>query len=101
MEEKKQEKVSKKAKKQDVDKLLQLIGVLEPVGVNLKKAMHDGRIDFKDGAYGLALLQELPRFVEAFKAVGEAYEEAKDIDSKEALEIVKKLYEVGAAVERA
>lgn len=95
-------KPKKKAKeKQDIDKILLLLSVIEPVGVNLKKALADGRIDFKDGMYGYALLQELPKLVAAFKGIAEAYDESKDIDANEALEIVKKLYEIGKKIEQA
>ena len=85
----------------DIDKLLLILDQIEKLGVGAKKIMKDGKVDMADLPIAVGLLGEIAGMIDAFKSAKEALEEAKDLDSVEGLEVVKKLYEIGKAIEQA
>lgn len=85
----------------DIDKVLLILNQVEKLGVSAKKIMADGKIGLEDLPVAISLISEIGNMIEAFKGAKEALAEAKDLDGAEALEVVKKLYEVGKAIEQA
>jgi len=85
----------------DIDKIILILEKIEVIGVSAKKVMADGKVDLQDLPVAISLLSEINGMIEAFKGAGEALDEVKDLDGAEALEIVKKLYEVGKEIEQA
>lgn len=85
----------------DIDKIILILDKIEVLGVSGKKIMADGKVDLADLPVAISLLSEINGMIEAFKGAKEALGEAKDLDSAESLEIVKKLYEVGKSIEQA
>lgn len=85
--------------KQDIDAIINLLDQVQKLGVAGKLILKDGKVDLQDLPQAVALLSEVNDFIAAAKRVGEAYGEAKDLDSSEGLEVVRKMYEVGKAIE--
>lgn len=85
----------------DIDKLMLILDQIEKLGVGTKKIMSDGKVNMEDLPVAVGMLSEVSGMIEAFKGATEALAEAKDLDSVEGLEIVKKLYEIGKAIEQA
>jgi len=72
---------------QDTDKLEFAIEELKEFGVLVKLAFADGKIDWKDGKYGLKLFNNIPDYVKIFKAIDEMVDESKDLDEGELIKI--------------
>lgn len=85
----------------DIDKILLILDQVERLGIGYKKIMADGKVGVDDLPAAIGLLSDVQGFIEAFKGAKEALEEAKDLDAVEGVELVKKLYNVGKAIEQA
>ena len=85
----------------DIYKIILILEKIEVIGVSAKKVMADNKVDLLDLPVAISLLSEINGMIEAFKGASEALDEVKDLDGAEALEIVKKLYEVGKEIEQA
>ncbi len=78
-----------------------LLEVLKELVVIGKKVKADNKVDVADLAVMVAVLPRLPVFIEAFKDVGEAFEEAKDIDVAEIVALIQKINALVKEVEAA
>jgi len=85
----------------DIDKILLILERIEVLGVSGKKIMADGKVNIADLPEAVKLLSDIKKMMEAFSGAKEAFEEMKDLDSAEGMEILKKLYEVGKNIEKA
>ena len=72
-----------------IEAILDNVKVLVIAGKQIKA---DGKVDLSDLPYVIALLPKLGKFIEDFKAVGEAFEEGKDIDIAEAVSLIQKIH---------
>lgn len=80
-----------------IEGLLKNIEVLALAGIDIAE---DG-VDMTDLPAAVGLLSEINPIIANFKAVGEAFDEAKDIDAEEAIALLKRVYEIGKKVELA
>jgi hypothetical protein len=81
-----------------IEKLLASIKELVIVG---KKVKEDGKVDVADIAHLIALLPKIPVFIEDFKAVGEVFEEGKDLDVAEVVVLIQKVHALVKQIEAA
>lgn len=72
-----------------IEAILDDVKVLVIAGKQIKA---DGKVDLADLPHVIALLPKLGKFIEDFKAVGEAFEEGKDIDVAEAVALIQKIH---------
>lgn len=77
---------------QDVDKLEAGIDAIQKVVAVGEKVFKDGKIDMKDIVLLPEMYEAIASSVKAFKEAKEMYEEAKDIDSVEAVKLISKLF---------
>lgn len=61
----------------------------------------DGKVDIADLPHVIALLPKLGKFIEDFKAIGEAVEEGKDIDVAEIIALIQKVSAMVKEIEKA
>lgn len=66
-----------------------------------KKISSDKKVDAADLVHVVALVPMLPKFLEDFKAIGEALEEGKDIDVAEVVALIQKVHAKVKEVEAA
>lgn len=85
----------------DIDKVMLILDRVETLGVAGKKIMADGKVNLADLPVVIALIPEVKKMIEAFQGAGEAFEEMKDIDPSEGIELLKKFYSIGKAIEQA
>ena len=52
----------------------------------------DGKVDLADLPHVIAIIPKLGKFIEDFKAIGEAVEEGKDIDVAEIVALIQKIH---------
>ena len=55
-----------------------------------KKISADKKVDLTDLPHVLALIPEVPAMIEAFKGLGEAFNEVKDLDVAEVIALIGK-----------
>ena len=89
------------SEKLGTEKIEKLLGSVKELMVVGKKVKEDGKVDAADIAHVIALLPKIPSFFEDFKAVGEAFEEGKDIDVAEAVALIQKIHSLVKEVEKA
>lgn len=85
----------------DIDKIELLLEQVKILGIAGKQIMKDGKVDLADLPVLMSLLPQISQMIEATKGISEAFGELKDLDAAEGLAVVKKLYEVGNAIEQA
>lgn len=61
----------------------------------------DGKVDLSDLPHVITLLPKLGKFIEDFKALGEAVEEGKDIDVPEIIALIQKISALVKEIEKA
>lgn len=66
-----------------------------------KKVTDDGKVGVEDLQHVIALIVKLPKFVENFKAIGQAFEEGKDIDVAEIVKLIQKVHSLVKEIEAA
>ena len=54
-----------------------------------KKIKEDGKVDLAGLPHVIAIISKLGKFIENFKAIGEAIEEGKDIDVAEIVALIQ------------
>lgn len=91
--------VNKMAENVGTKELMEALDAVEALVVAGKAIMADGKINLDDLPAAMALLPQASKIVEGFKGLDALPAEAKDIREDEALEIVKKLYSIGAKLE--
>ena len=75
-----------------IEKTLDAVEVLAVAGAQI---IGDGKVGMEDLPALIGLLSEVTILLDAFKGLGEAIGEVKDLDAEESIAIVAKLYEVG------
>lgn len=89
------------SEKLGTEKIEKLLGSVKELMIVGKKVKEDGKVDVTDVAYVIALLPKIPSFFEDFKAVGEAFEEGKDMDVSEAVALIQKIHALVKEIEAA
>lgn len=84
----------------DIDAIEGLLENLEVLALAGIKIAEDG-IGSEDIATAVGLLSNVSELLGNFKKAGEAFKEAKDIDSEEAVALIGKIYSIGKKVEEA
>jgi hypothetical protein len=56
-----------------------------------KKVKADGKVSLEDLPAVIALIPKLPKFIDDFKAFGDAFKEGKDIDVAEIIVLIQKI----------
>jgi len=83
------------------EKIEAILDDVKELVIVAKKVKLDGKVDASDLVHLVALLPKLGKFIEDFKALGEAVEEGKDIDVAEIVSLVqavsKKIKEIEQA----
>jgi hypothetical protein len=81
-----------------IEAILENVKELVIVGKLIKE---DGKVDLADLSHVISLLPKIGKFIEDFKAVGEAVEEGKDIDVAEIVSLIQKISAMVKQVEQA
>lgn len=71
------------------------------IAIVVKKITADKKVDLNDLPHLVAILPKLSEIIENFKAVGEAFEEGKDLDVAEVVSLIQKIHEKVKEVEAA
>jgi hypothetical protein len=85
----------------DTKELLELIKGLKEIGLLVKLALKDGKIDMTDLGLLSALLVKQQTFVDAFVGLSELPGEVKDLSLDEALGVITALIEAAKEVKAA
>lgn len=83
------------------DKIEAILEDVKELVIVAKLVKEDGKIDLADLPHVISLLPKIGKFVEDFKAIGEAFEEGKDIDVAEVVSLIQKINEMVKQVEKA
>jgi hypothetical protein len=83
------------------DKIEAILEDVKELVIVAKLIKEDGKVDLADLPHVISLLPKLGKFVEDFKAVGEAVEEGKDIDVPEVISLIQKISAMVKEVEKA
>ena len=78
--------------------LLESVGELVKV---VKLVSKDKQINVEDLPVAIALLPKLPKMLEDFKALGEVFEEGKDLDVSEVVALIQKIHSKVKEIEAA
>lgn len=84
----------------DVKNIIEVLEAVKVIGVPAKQALKDG-LDAGDFPKLLEIIKKYQVLVDAVDNIGEVIEEAKDIDSQEAVVVVLKAFEVVKAIKEA
>ena len=83
------------------DKIESILEDVKELVIVAKLVKEDGKVDLADLPHVISLLPKLGKFVEDFKAIGEAVEEGKDIDVPEVISLIQKISAMVKEVEKA
>ena len=83
------------------DKIESILEDVKELVIVAKLVKEDGKVDLADLPHVISLLPKLGKFVEDFKAIGEAFEEGKDIDVPEVISLIQKISAMVKEVEKA
>lgn len=83
------------------DKIEAILEDVKELVIVAKLVKEDGKVDLADLPHVISLLPKLGKFVEDFKAIGEAVEEGKDIDVPEVISLIQKISAMVKEVEKA
>jgi hypothetical protein len=83
------------------DKIEAILGDIKDLVIVAKLIKADGKVDLADLPHAIALLPKLGKFIEDFKAIGEAVEEGKDIDVAEIISLIQKVSALVKEIEKA
>ena len=84
----------------DVKNIIEVLEAIEAVGVPAKQALKDG-LDVNDLPKLLELVKKYQVLIDAVDNIGEVIEEARDIDSQEAVQVVLKAFQVAKSIKEA
>lgn len=82
------------------DKIEAILDDVKELVIVAKLIKEDGKVDIADLPHVISLLPKLGKFIEDFKAVGEAVEEGKDIDVAEIVSLIQKINAMVKEVEK-
>lgn len=74
------------------DKIEAILDDIKEIVITAKLIQADGKFDLNDISHLVAMLPKISKYVEDFKAIGEAFEEGKDIDVSEAIDLIQKIH---------
>jgi hypothetical protein len=83
------------------DKIEAILNDVKEIVIVAKKIKEDGKVDLADLPHVISIIPKLGQFIEDFKAVGEAFEEGKDIDVPEVISLIQKISAMVKEVEKA
>lgn len=83
------------------DKIEAILEDVKELVIVAKLIKEDGKVDLADLPHVISLLPKLGKFVEDFKAIGEAVEEGKDIEVTEVISLIQKISAMVKEVEKA
>ena len=83
------------------DKIESILEDVKELVIVAKLVKEDGKVDLADLPHVISLLPKLGKFVEDFKAIGEAVEEGKDIDVPEVISLIQKISAMVKQIEKA
>lgn len=83
------------------EKIEAILGNVKELVIIGKKVKADGKVDLADLPHVIALVPKLPKFIEDFKAIGEAVDEGKDIDVAEVVGLIQKIHALVKEIEAA
>ena len=83
------------------DKIESILEDVKELVIVAKLVKEDGKVDLADLPHVISLLPKLGKFVEDFKAIGEAVEEGKDIEVTEVISLIQKISAMVKEVEKA
>lgn len=83
------------------DKIEAILEDVKELVIVAKLIKEDGKVDLADLPHVISLLPKLGKFVEDFKAIGEAVEEGKDIEVTEVISLIQKISAMVKQVEKA
>jgi len=83
------------------DKIEAILEDVKELVIVAKLIKEDGKVDLADLPHVISLLPKLGKFVEDFKAIGEAFEEGKDIDVPEVISLIQKISAMVKQIEKA
>ena len=83
------------------DKIEAILEDVKELVIVAKLIKEDGKVDLADLPHVISLLPKLGKFVEDFKAIGEAFEEGKDIEVTEVISLIQKISAMVKEVEKA
>lgn len=81
----------------DVKNIIEVLEAIKVAGCPIKKALKDG-LDSSDIGALLDLVKNYQVFLDAVEGIADTIDEAKDIDSAEAIIITSKVFEVIKAI---
>lgn len=84
-----------------IKEIVELLEGVKLLGINGKKVMADGKVDFSDFPVVLELLKQYATLVEAVKGLDQVPAEVKDLSADEAQVILAKVVEIVAALKAA
>jgi hypothetical protein len=71
------------------EKIEEIAEAIKEVAVLAKKISEDKKVDIQDLAHLVAFLPKIDKIIEAFKSLGEAVEEGKDLDVPEIISLIQ------------
>ena len=83
------------------DKIEAILEDVKELVIVAKLIKEDGKVDLADLPHVISLLPKLGKFVEDFKAIGEAFEEGKDIEVTEVISLIQKISAMVKQIEKA
>lgn len=83
------------------EKIEAILTDVKEIIVVAKKVKEDGKVDVSDLGHIMLLLPKIPKFIEDFKAIGEAFEEGKDFDVAEVVSLIQKVHGLVKEIEAA
>lgn len=83
------------------DKIEAILEDVKELVIVAKLVKEDGKVDLADLPHVISLLPKLGKFVEDFKAIGEAFEEGKDIEVTEVISLIQKISAMVKQIEKA
>jgi hypothetical protein len=83
------------------EKIEKLVDALAHVAVAAKKISNDKKVDLQDIPAAMEVLVKIPEIVSAFSELGQAFDEAKDLDVAEVVSLIKKVDEKVKLIEKA
>lgn len=84
----------------DIKNIIEVLEAIEAVGVPAKQALKDG-LDVNDLPKLLELVKKYQVLIDAVDNIAEVVDEAKDIDSQEAVQVVLKAFQVAKSIKEA
>ena len=71
------------------EKIEAILDDVKELVIAAKKIKADGKVDLADLPHVISIIPKLGKFIEDFKAIGEAVEEGKDIDVAEIVALIQ------------